>query len=401
MSLASGHRLFGERLIAAGLLKEEDLQGVLEKQRSLPVDRPVRRIGSLLVEAGLLTLRQVSEALGEQRGVPASSGSSMRVDVPLQSIFPKEALLELQAAPITLMGKTVVVAMVDPHIPANVAALQRLTQYAIKPMQAPQIQVHRLLESIRFSRSAGSTPRPNSTSGLSGASGPRIAAAPATPRLSLESGGRSSSPSNPRLSLASGQRSAESAARLLGVQAQRPGNNPRLGQASIPPPGFASAASARSASGVPGSASAGTPAPANPGRSGSTPSRATPVPTAEPAPPAPSASSAAKSAASASIPRSAQSTRPEGPSKRRFHIDIDAQQTVWIVAVVLLVSAAISAGFWFGFQRANQVVQAGPPPAVAAPPAPRPAPPAPPPPRAVPKAEESAESVVPVEPQAE
>ncbi len=146
--------LIGQRLVADGLLSVESLQKMLEYQRSLPEDRPVRRLGSLLVEAGLLTMRQISDALGAQRGVQASTGQNSRLEPGVQNIFLGELLLQVQAVPLGIIGKTLAVAMADPHDERQVAQLQSLTKLFVRPIQAPQLQVHRLLESMKSSRSS-------------------------------------------------------------------------------------------------------------------------------------------------------------------------------------------------------------------------------------------------------
>lgn len=171
--------LIGQQLVAAGLLSVNNLHKMLERQKSLAADRPVRRLASLLVEVGLLNMRQASEALGEQRGVPASSTHGTRVQGEVQGIFPREVLFQVQAAPLFLVGKSLGVAMADPHDEKQVELLQSFTAYAIRPLQAPQIQIQRLLESMRSGPSRSSAqgqPGSPQTSGVSSGPGPGPAA---------------------------------------------------------------------------------------------------------------------------------------------------------------------------------------------------------------------------------
>lgn len=163
--------MLGNRLVAAGLLDAATLERTLERQRTLPPDRPVRRLGSLLVEAGAVSLRQVSEMLGKQRGVVACSCSAARVEPALHPLFPKRMLQELQAAPLSIIGRTLAIAMADPHDEKRLHALGRATHYPLRPMQAPQLHIQRLLESILAeapvgaagAAGMGSTPVPRRT----------------------------------------------------------------------------------------------------------------------------------------------------------------------------------------------------------------------------------------------
>lgn len=150
--------LLGQRLVAQGLLEPAELRQVLALQDRLPPDEPVRRLGSLLVQSGRLSMRQLADALGAQRRVLPSSGVATQVPEALRTLFPIDLLYEVGAAPLCLIGKTLAIAMVDANDGELVARLQRLTDYHVRPMMAPQLQVHRLLQSIP--QAAPPRPRP-------------------------------------------------------------------------------------------------------------------------------------------------------------------------------------------------------------------------------------------------
>jgi hypothetical protein len=162
--------LLGQRLVAQGLLRPEQLYAALERQKGLPPEQRVRRIGSLLVQEGHLSMRHLAEALGQQRGLPAVSGLSMRVDPPLRALFPLDLLLQIEAAPLCVVSKTVAVAMVDPQRREHVARLQALTGHQVRPMQAPQVQVHGMIASM--TPGSGLTPRPPGNASASASSSP-------------------------------------------------------------------------------------------------------------------------------------------------------------------------------------------------------------------------------------
>ena len=141
----------GDLLVRRGLLQPEDVQRALDEQARLPANAPVRRLGSLLAAAGRLPLAQVARELGHLRGVEPTSGTVTRVEPSLRLLFPLDGLLEIQAAPLFVAGRSLAVAMCDPQRQDQIDLLQSLTDYHVRPLQAPQHQVHQLLASIRRS----------------------------------------------------------------------------------------------------------------------------------------------------------------------------------------------------------------------------------------------------------
>lgn len=153
----------GDLLVAHGLVLAADLERTLAWQRTLAAGWPVRRLGSLLVKAGLLTMRQLTDVLSEQRGLYPFLDMPREVPPLLQTVLPLAVLLRLQAAPLYIAGRTLVVAMADPQEAAQAAELQALTSYRVHPVLLPQLQVHRLLRSFHGHRqapAADATPRP-------------------------------------------------------------------------------------------------------------------------------------------------------------------------------------------------------------------------------------------------
>ncbi|MCS6915228.1 MAG: hypothetical protein NZ890_18620 [Myxococcota bacterium] len=157
---APRRRLLGQTLIERGLLGAAELRTWLAAQSALPPDRPVRRLGSLLVEAGVLELDQLAEVLGQLRHVRAASCTMDQVEPQLQALFPLETLRRIEAVPLFRAGRTVAVAMADPHNAEQVAELERLCGQPIEPLQAPQLYIQRLLRDFQ-TQAAGATPDPS------------------------------------------------------------------------------------------------------------------------------------------------------------------------------------------------------------------------------------------------
>lgn len=143
-----GHQYLGARLLHQGLITTTDLEQALDEQGQLPAGTSVRRVGSLLVEAKKLSLIQLARVLAELRGARPMTSPVTRVDPHLRGLLPLPLLIELEAAPLFLTGRTLGVALCDPHDERRVAVLQSHTELQVQPLQAPQVQVHKLLLSL-------------------------------------------------------------------------------------------------------------------------------------------------------------------------------------------------------------------------------------------------------------
>ncbi len=133
----------GELLLAAGKLSEPQLQDTLERQR-----REGGRLGERLVAEGLVTEEDVLTALSEQLGIPFVSEARLRslpVPTPLLALLPLEHAERFEAVPLVLQGKELICAMREPQNLERLDELQFRTGYAVRGILASEGAICRTL----------------------------------------------------------------------------------------------------------------------------------------------------------------------------------------------------------------------------------------------------------------
>jgi len=141
-------RPLGELLLAAGKLTEAQLRGMLERQR-----REGGKLGERLVAEGLVTDEELVATIGEQLGIPFIAEHQLRalpVPTPLLSLLPLEHAERFEAVPLTLQGKELFCAMREPQNLERLDELQFRTGYAVRGLLASEGAIRRTLN--RFYR---------------------------------------------------------------------------------------------------------------------------------------------------------------------------------------------------------------------------------------------------------
>jgi serine/threonine-protein kinase len=136
-------RRLGELLLSAGKISETQLHGVLELQR-----REGGKLGERLVAEGLVTDEDVVAAISEQLGIPFIAEHQLRVlpvPLPLLSLLPQEHAERFEAVPLTLQGKELICAMREPQNLERLDELQFRTGYAVRGILASEGAIHRTI----------------------------------------------------------------------------------------------------------------------------------------------------------------------------------------------------------------------------------------------------------------
>ncbi len=126
----------GEILVGENLITQEQLVGALDYQ-----SKNGGRIGSCLVRLGHLSEDAVTAVLSKQYGVPCINLGYFEVDPDVAGLFSREVAERYQVLPLSRMGSTLTIAMVDP---TNVIALDELkfiTGLNVQPLVASESQV--------------------------------------------------------------------------------------------------------------------------------------------------------------------------------------------------------------------------------------------------------------------
>jgi len=141
-------RPLGELLLAAGKLTEVQLRGILERQR-----REGGKLGERLVAEGLVTDEELVAAIGEQLGIPFIAEQQLRalpIPTPLLALLPMEHAERFEAVPLTLQGKELYCAMREPQNLERLDELQFRTGYAVRGLLASEGAIRRTIN--RFYR---------------------------------------------------------------------------------------------------------------------------------------------------------------------------------------------------------------------------------------------------------
>ena len=136
------HKRLGEMLIEAKLIRPEDLDRAIVEQR-----RMGRLLGATLIGMGLISEDQVLQVLQRQLGLPLVDLQDIVVDEQALARIKEDVAKKYGALPIEIDGRsTLVVAMADP---LNVAALEDL-RFAcgmfIRPVLASTAQIYEAIE---------------------------------------------------------------------------------------------------------------------------------------------------------------------------------------------------------------------------------------------------------------
>ncbi len=131
----------GELLIRENLITPAQLQQALEYQR-----KHGGRLGSSVVKLGLLTGDQITAVLSRQYGIPSINLEYFEADPNVIRLIPMETALKYQVLPLSRVGSSLTLAMVDP---ANVYAMDDIkfmTGFNIEPVVASEASI---LEAIK------------------------------------------------------------------------------------------------------------------------------------------------------------------------------------------------------------------------------------------------------------
>jgi type IV pilus assembly protein PilB len=126
----------GELLIKENLITPAQLQQALEYQRKFG-----GRLGSSIVKLGLLTGDQITAVLSRQYGIPSINLEYFEADPNVIRLIPMETALKYQVLPLSRVGSSLTLAMVDP---ANVYAMDDIkfmTGFNIEPVVASEASI--------------------------------------------------------------------------------------------------------------------------------------------------------------------------------------------------------------------------------------------------------------------
>src|SRR2546422_5629016 len=131
----------GEILLKENLISPEQLKQALEHQKSNG-----GRLGNTLVKLGFLSDDEVTAVLSRQYGVPSINLSYFEVDQNVIKLVPMETAAKYQILPLSRVGTSLTIAMVDPTNVFAMDDIKFMTGFNIEPVVASESSIQEGIE---------------------------------------------------------------------------------------------------------------------------------------------------------------------------------------------------------------------------------------------------------------
>jgi len=126
----------GEILIKEKIISAEQLKQALEYQKTSG-----GRLGNALVKLGFLSDDEVTAVLSRQYGVPSINLAYFEVDANVIKLIPMETSMKYQILPLSRVGSSLTVAMVDPTNVFAMDDIKFMTGFNIEPVVASETAI--------------------------------------------------------------------------------------------------------------------------------------------------------------------------------------------------------------------------------------------------------------------
>src|SRR5246127_3136917 len=139
----------GDLLVKEKIITSDQLDRALKAQRE---QGPNSRLGSALVQLGYVSDEEITNFLSRQYGVPAINLQYFEIDTTVVKLIPEETAKRYQILPLSRVGSSLTIAMVDPTNVFAMDDIKFMTGFNIEPVVAPESSI---LEGIEKAYSAG------------------------------------------------------------------------------------------------------------------------------------------------------------------------------------------------------------------------------------------------------
>src|SRR3954451_12442345 len=128
----------GDLLVKEKILSPEQLEQALKAQKE---SGGKDRLGSVLVKLGLLSDEDVTNFLSRQYGVPAINLQFFEIDPAVVKLIPQETAKRYQILPLSRVGSSLTIAMVDPTNVFAMDDIKFMTGFNIEPVVASEAAI--------------------------------------------------------------------------------------------------------------------------------------------------------------------------------------------------------------------------------------------------------------------
>src|SRR3982751_2261199 len=131
----------GDLLVKEKIITSEQLQQATKVQKETNC-----RLGSALVKLNFLTDEDVTNFLSRPYGVPAINLSYFEIDASVVKLIPYEAAKRYQILPLSRVGASLTIAMVDPTNVFAMDDIKFMTGFNIEPVVASETAIMEHIE---------------------------------------------------------------------------------------------------------------------------------------------------------------------------------------------------------------------------------------------------------------
>src|SRR5262244_46761 len=125
----------GDLLVKERIITTEQLDKALRAQKEKGASA---RLGSTLVQLGFVTDEEVTNFLSRQYGVPAINLQYFEIDASVVKLIPEETAKRYQILPLSRVGASLTIAMVDPTNVFAMDDIKFMTGFNIEPVVASE-----------------------------------------------------------------------------------------------------------------------------------------------------------------------------------------------------------------------------------------------------------------------
>src|SRR5712672_1758380 len=139
----------GDLLVKEKIITPEQLDQANKVQKETKC-----RLGSALVKLGFLTDEDVTNFLSRQYGVPAINLSYFEIDPSVVKLIPFETAKRYQILPLSRVGASLTIAMVDPTNVFAMDDIKFMTGFNVEPVVASESAIKAALDKL-YAQSVG------------------------------------------------------------------------------------------------------------------------------------------------------------------------------------------------------------------------------------------------------
>jgi type IV pilus assembly protein PilB len=133
----------GDLLVKEKIITADQLDKALKAQRDAG---PNSRLGSTLVHLGFVSDEEVTNFLSRQYGVPAINLQYFEIDASVVKLIPEETAKRYQILPLSRVGASLTIAMVDPTNVFAMDDIKFMTGFNIEPVVASESAIMEAIE---------------------------------------------------------------------------------------------------------------------------------------------------------------------------------------------------------------------------------------------------------------